>query len=78
MLSPERWRIVDQVFHEALGRPKAERQAFIVSTCGDDAEVRREVESLLTADVSSDSGAMVLKDVVTDWASGTAPPSMVG
>jgi eukaryotic-like serine/threonine-protein kinase len=78
MLSPERWEFVERVFHEALGRPPAERAAFIASTCGDDEELRREVESLLTADGSSDKGATLLKDVVADWAADTATSNLVG
>jgi tetratricopeptide (TPR) repeat protein len=35
------------VFLEALARPAAERGAFVAGACGDDAALRREVESLL-------------------------------
>jgi len=78
MLSPERWQIVERVFHEALDHPPAERQAFITSSCGGDDEVRREVESLLAADSSLDVDAALVQDVVADWASSTAPAAMAG
>lgn len=78
MLSPERWQFVERVFHEALGRPPEERATFIASTCGDDEDLRREVESLLTADDSSDSGATLLKDVVAGWAADTGTATLVG
>ena len=48
-MSAQRWRLIREIFHGALDRPEAERMAFLVSACGDDADVRLEVESLLAA-----------------------------
>lgn len=78
MLAPEAWKLAERIFHEALQRPPAARAAFIASSCGGDEEVRHEVESLLAADSSHDTSASVLKDVVSDWASDTAPGAMAG
>jgi serine/threonine protein kinase/tetratricopeptide (TPR) repeat protein len=36
------------------------------------------VETLLRADVSTDSGAALLKEVTADWAADAAPPDLVG
>jgi len=41
------WSKVEELFHAALGRAPAEREAFLREACGDDEELRREVESLL-------------------------------
>src|SRR5262249_21085412 len=46
-MTPERWKQVDQLLQEALEREPAERAAFLDRACGDDGELRREVESLL-------------------------------
>ena len=46
-MTPERWRLVKSVVHEALARPDAARLAFVVEACGDDAALRAEVDSLL-------------------------------
>src|SRR5262245_1270767 len=46
-MTPERWKQVDQLLQEALGRDSAERAAFLAEACGADDELRREVESLL-------------------------------
>ncbi|HMB27853.1 MAG TPA: protein kinase [Blastocatellia bacterium] len=46
-MTPERWKQVDQLLQEALGRDSADRPAFIAEACGADDELRREVESLL-------------------------------
>jgi serine/threonine-protein kinase len=79
MLSPERWQIVERVFHAALEYPPADRQWFIDSSCGGDEEVRREVEGLLAADSSSDvpNAAAAPARAAAEWAA--APrPTIVG
>jgi serine/threonine-protein kinase len=49
MMTPERWQQIDQLYQAALDQEAADRSKFISSACGDDAELRREVESLLKA-----------------------------
>src|SRR6185295_15737165 len=49
----ERWRRIDDLFQSALDRPPEDRHAFLDSACQDDAELRREVESLLALEGSS-------------------------
>jgi len=46
----DRWRRVDELYHAALERSARERSDFLGKACGDDAELRREVESLLEFD----------------------------
>src|SRR5262249_17951352 len=46
-MTPERWRQVAQHYHGALERTGLERAAFLDDVCGDDAELRREIEALL-------------------------------
>ena len=54
-MTPEQWRAVDAVLRGALACEPARRDAFVAEACGDDAELRREVESLLAAhDVEDD------------------------
>ncbi|HMY75374.1 MAG TPA: protein kinase, partial [Blastocatellia bacterium] len=48
-MAPKRWAQIDQMLEKALERPVAERTAFLDEACGGDAELRREVESLLVA-----------------------------
>jgi serine/threonine-protein kinase len=45
-----RWERVCAVFRDAVARPPQDRAAFLDAACGDDADLRAEVESLLTAD----------------------------
>ncbi|MBV9492413.1 MAG: protein kinase [Verrucomicrobia bacterium] len=49
-----RWRRVENLFHEAADMAPAERSAFLDESCREDGELRREVESLLSADTPED------------------------
>src|SRR6266705_1621918 len=48
-VTPERWKRVEAVFEQALELPQDQRAAFLQENCNSDAEVRREVESLLNS-----------------------------
>src|SRR5215831_12755270 len=43
----DRWRQIDELVQAALGRDAREREVFLATACGDDADLRHEVESLL-------------------------------
>ena len=49
-MTPERWQQVGEIFQAAVELDPDERAAFLVNLCADDEELRREVESLITAD----------------------------
>jgi serine/threonine protein kinase len=53
-MNPERLNQIEEIYHAALERPGAERDAFLGENCGDDNDLRREVESLLSIESSSD------------------------
>src|SRR5262245_12670306 len=48
-MTPDRWARIDQLLDEALELPLAERSSFLDEACGEDDDLRREVESLLAA-----------------------------
>jgi serine/threonine-protein kinase len=52
-VTPEQWARIKSVFAEASERPPGERAAFLNRACGDDAVLRREVESLLAAEADA-------------------------
>jgi serine/threonine protein kinase/Tol biopolymer transport system component len=60
-MTPELWRKVKDLFHEALEQPAAERDAFLAAACVKDQELRARVERMLVADardsVAVDKGA---------------------
>ncbi|MDX6306019.1 MAG: eukaryotic-like serine/threonine-protein kinase [Blastocatellia bacterium] len=49
----ERWHRIGEIYHSALPLLPPERSAFVAGVCGDDAQLQREVNSLLEADESS-------------------------
>ncbi len=46
-MTPERWKQIDGVFQQVLEHPASERTAKLAELCGDDRELRTEVESLI-------------------------------
>lgn len=48
-VSAERWAQIKSILFEAMELPTAERETFIVQSCGDDASLQSEVQSLLLA-----------------------------
>jgi len=50
----ERWKQIEEIFQSAIDSPAEKRPALLDSACGDDAELRRELESLLENSENSD------------------------
>lgn len=48
-----RWEKIERIFNQAVALPELDRDGFVARSCGDDDELRREVESLLRADNDS-------------------------
>ena len=48
-MTPELWERLRPLFNAAVELPPSERAPFIADACGDDAELRREMENLLEA-----------------------------
>ena len=76
-ITRERWQRVEAVFDEAFELPAAERPGFLDRACADDADLREQVEALLSA--TSFTGG-ILETPVMDGAAavfmdpGTRPP----
>jgi serine/threonine-protein kinase len=58
VMTPERWRRVEELYHAARERNPADRAAFLAETCGSDREVKEEILALLEQDASSKSGIL--------------------
>ena len=54
-MTPERWQQVKDIFDRAVERDPASRIAFVRDCCGNDDELRKEVESLLASDTETGS-----------------------
>ena len=47
-MTPERWRQIEELFHDARERAPEDQHAFLATACNGDSDLRREVTSLLT------------------------------
>ncbi|PYS69408.1 MAG: hypothetical protein DMF69_17090, partial [Acidobacteria bacterium] len=54
-MDPQRLVQIEDLYHAALELPPGERESFIVETCGNDKDLRRELESLLDVHKSSNN-----------------------
>ncbi|MBL8175286.1 MAG: protein kinase [Bryobacterales bacterium] len=57
-MTPERWRRIEEVFAGTAGMPADEVAPYLNAQCGDDAELRREVEALLRYDDPKDDSLL--------------------
>jgi serine/threonine protein kinase len=67
-MTADRWREVSRIYGAVLTKPESARPTVLASLCGDDAELRQEVESLLQ---SGQDAALIDR-------AASAHPSMVG
>jgi hypothetical protein len=51
----ERWQKIESLYHSALEIEPAQRGDFLAAACDGDEDLRREVESLLARQVSTDA-----------------------
>ena len=61
-MTPERYRKAGEIYHEALALTPDRRAEFLHRACGDDGDLRREVESLLAAHAEADGFIEGLRD----------------
>ena len=71
-MTPERWQQVKEIFDRAVECGPASRMAYIRERCGDDEELRREVESLLASDTQTGS---LLDNPLMETGTGASAPS---
>src|SRR5262245_42192072 len=79
-MTPERWRDVSRIYGAVLTRPEADRPGALVDLCANDAELRREVESLLASGTLPPivDRAAVDRPSVMAMANGVAIGSQIG
>jgi non-specific serine/threonine protein kinase/serine/threonine-protein kinase len=52
-MAAQRWQRLEELFHAMLQLPREQRMAALAEACGDDVELRAEVERLLEADANA-------------------------
>ncbi|MGH9939106.1 MAG: serine/threonine-protein kinase, partial [Blastocatellia bacterium] len=65
-MTPEQWEQIGQVYHAALELAPEERADFLARVCAGDEALRREVESLISAD--EQAGAFIAASALKDAA----------
>jgi hypothetical protein len=70
-MTPELWYRAEKLFHAALEQGPAARQTFLDTACGEDAELRRQVDLLVVAHEEAGSffdqvGASDLSETAAD------------
>src|SRR5262245_34944509 len=79
MMDANRWKQIKEVYDRALDLCGEGRDGFLAEACGDDADLRREVESLLAAHedagsfLQSPAVEVAAREIVTDETSSPAP-----
>jgi len=66
-MTPEYWTKIKQIYHSVLELDKSSQKDYLEKTCAGNAELRKEVESLLSAD--SEAGSFIVEPVAKDVAS---------
>jgi serine/threonine protein kinase/tetratricopeptide (TPR) repeat protein len=80
-MAEDRQRRIRRLFEIALTIPAESRGAFLQESCGDDVELRREVETLLTADevdLPDDLRPTEVETATEDAGSATSQPERIG
>jgi len=54
-MDSDRWKRIEHVYHSVLDLEESRRSAFLEDTCGHDESLRREIESLLSAETAANS-----------------------
>ncbi len=53
-MNSERWRRVEEIYHEAVALPPVKRSAFLDGACSGDAELQKEVASLISSHLKAE------------------------
>ena len=80
-MNPDRWRQIAEVYEAALEREPVERGAFLADACRDDADLHREVASLLAQDDTPlviDQGMLAAAAAVLEGTSRLEPGARLG
>jgi serine/threonine protein kinase len=80
-MSPERWKEVDGLFHQAVEVPAAERAAWLARVCDNDTDLPDEVSALLASDDSAQGFLQQkIKGAIVEFHTAPAPaePRRIG
>jgi tRNA A-37 threonylcarbamoyl transferase component Bud32/Flp pilus assembly protein TadD len=74
-MQPDRWQLIERIFHAALELPEDRRSAFVAESCSHDEDLRSEVERLLARYREADT---FLEEAAWDVAARAVRPALSG
>lgn len=77
-MTPERWEQVGEILERTLALAAMERQQYLATVCGEDVELRREVESLLASHEEAGSKFLNMGPVAAQENALAAPRMAIG
>ncbi|MFN7919947.1 MAG: serine/threonine-protein kinase [Bryobacteraceae bacterium] len=79
-MTPAQFQRVEEIFHGALALDPSARKQWLDDTCGDDAELRSAVASMLEADEQPTAGQRIVESALSHLADATGelPPRKLG
>ncbi len=72
-MHPERWRLIDELFHAAVELPPNKRRDFLEGACGGDVSLRAEIQKLI--DGSDRAGSFIETPLALDETTIALPES---
>jgi Tol biopolymer transport system component len=72
-MNVEEWPHIEELFHDALALPIAERAAYLRQACGVDSSLYNEVESLLAAHGHAEALGACVTEMAAEWAAHAHP-----
>src|SRR5499426_3528679 len=78
-MDAKRWGKIKEIYNRALDLGGEERESFLLGACADDADLRREVESLLAAHaeagtfLQAPAVEVAAREIVTEEVTSPAP-----
>ncbi|MEP7336139.1 MAG: protein kinase [Acidobacteriota bacterium] len=79
-MTPDRWARIDKLLDEVMECPAAERSTFLDEACGEDIELRQEIQSLLDAHQKAEAKFLKLPalDLAAQHLAGDTDRSLIG
>ncbi len=78
VMTPKRWRRIEEVFLAAAARPVAEQGAFLDEVCDGEEALRHEVEKLLASDRVDRGLDEIASSAAADWMAETRHRALIG
>jgi len=77
-MTPDRWKLVVDLFHRVAELPAEDRVGFLIAQCGEDAALREEVASMLAFETTASDPIAAVISTAAETASANTSVRMIG